>query len=276
MKSGKSKAFHLSCFWIQVPASSKPSDMCFFLNQFLRLYHSGILPHPRLFRTGHKGSTFLEQLDRMSLGVAWTARVLALMYTPLQSGNRVAACMLFRLGVPSCPPSPLILGFELRSVIGRRCCFGRLLFRESVHVSAAASLCVAASSPSDSPHYTNCTLMRGCGVLMRVCWGLIEALPALRSATLQHGKTMAICCDGALVYFLAAGLWRWSRHPNYLGEQLWWWGLAGFAIGLRQPWAAAGTLFNTLCMVRLLTFHYGTTWGLFPKLFRDRYHLPSP
>ncbi len=33
---------------------------------------------------------------------------------------------------------------------------------------------------------------------------------------------------------LETGLWRYSRHPNYLGEMLFWWGLALFS------WAATG------------------------------------
>lgn len=28
---------------------------------------------------------------------------------------------------------------------------------------------------------------------------------------------------------LETGLWRWSRHPNYLGEILWWWSLVAMA-----------------------------------------------
>lgn len=35
------------------------------------------------------------------------------------------------------------------------------------------------------------------------------------------------------VLLLETGLWRYSRHPNYAGEQLWWWGL-----GLATLWAA--------------------------------------
>ena len=46
-----------------------------------------------------------------------------------------------------------------------------------------------------------------------------------------------------------AGLWRYSRHPNHFGEQLWWWSLGGFAAVAGQPWALVGALFNTLCMV---------------------------
>ena len=47
-----------------------------------------------------------------------------------------------------------------------------------------------------------------------------------------------------------AGLFRFSRHPNYFGELLWWWGLAGFAARLGQPWVMAGAALNTLAMVR--------------------------
>ncbi|KAK9903260.1 hypothetical protein WJX75_001027 [Coccomyxa subellipsoidea] len=52
-----------------------------------------------------------------------------------------------------------------------------------------------------------------------------------------------------LVLLLDTGLWRYSRHPNYFGEQLWWWSLGVFAVNVGQPWALLGALFNSLCMV---------------------------
>lgn len=48
---------------------------------------------------------------------------------------------------------------------------------------------------------------------------------------------------------LDTGLWYYSRHPNYLGEQLWWWGLVVFAWNLGQGWTLIGALVNTLCLV---------------------------
>lgn len=48
---------------------------------------------------------------------------------------------------------------------------------------------------------------------------------------------------------LDTGLWRYSRHPNYFGEQLWWWGLAIFAWGLGHSWSFVGPLINSLCLV---------------------------
>ncbi len=48
------------------------------------------------------------------------------------------------------------------------------------------------------------------------------------------------------------GLWRYSRHPNYFGEQLFWWSIAGFGIHLGEAWVAVGTLFNS-CILASVT-----------------------
>ena len=47
---------------------------------------------------------------------------------------------------------------------------------------------------------------------------------------------------------LDSGIWRYSRHPNYFGEQLWWWSFAGFAVGLGEWWMIAGTAFNSVVL----------------------------
>jgi len=47
---------------------------------------------------------------------------------------------------------------------------------------------------------------------------------------------------------LTGGVWAWSRHPNYLGELLFWWGLwlFGMAAAPSWWWSAAGPLAITL------------------------------
>ncbi len=47
---------------------------------------------------------------------------------------------------------------------------------------------------------------------------------------------------------LQRGLWAWSRHPNYFGEVLFWWGLYLFALAANPAfwWAAVGPLSITL------------------------------
>lgn len=57
------------------------------------------------------------------------------------------------------------------------------------------------------------------------------------------------------ILLLDSGVWAYSRHPNYFGEQLWWWGLAIFAWGLGHFWVTIGAAFNSACMfyVTILT-----------------------
>lgn len=57
------------------------------------------------------------------------------------------------------------------------------------------------------------------------------------------------------VQILETGLWRFSRHPNYFGEQLFWWAIAGFGVRVGMAWTLAGTVLNTvvLAVVTVLT-----------------------
>lgn len=52
----------------------------------------------------------------------------------------------------------------------------------------------------------------------------------------------------AVVPVLEEGLWRYSRHPNYFGEQLWWSGIAMFAWNLDYTWWFIGPLVNSVCL----------------------------
>lgn len=47
---------------------------------------------------------------------------------------------------------------------------------------------------------------------------------------------------------MAGGVWRYSRHPNYLGETAFWWGLFLFALAARPDywWTIAGPVSITL------------------------------
>lgn len=47
------------------------------------------------------------------------------------------------------------------------------------------------------------------------------------------------------------GLWRYSRHPNYFGEAVLWWGFYLFAVGAGAYWAVVGPLTITFLLLRV-------------------------
>ena len=48
---------------------------------------------------------------------------------------------------------------------------------------------------------------------------------------------------------ISEGLWRYSRHPNYLGEILVWWGLYFFSLTKTEAWKVCGPISITLLFV---------------------------
>ena len=50
---------------------------------------------------------------------------------------------------------------------------------------------------------------------------------------------------------LDTGLWRWTRHPNYFGDALLWWGLWLMAASLGGWWTAFAPVLMTWLLVRV-------------------------
>ena len=85
--------------------------------------------------------------------------------------------------------------------------------------------------------------LQAAGAVVWLAGLLIEALAdAQKSAWKRKGETS----------FLDRGLWAWSRHPNYFGEILVWWGIWLYALpslsGLDHL-AALGPIFITLLLL---------------------------
>jgi steroid 5-alpha reductase family enzyme len=59
------------------------------------------------------------------------------------------------------------------------------------------------------------------------------------------------------------GLWGLSRHPNYLGEQIWWWSFSLFSVARGDYAALIGPFINSCVLVhvtRLTEEHMLSTW----------------
>jgi steroid 5-alpha reductase family enzyme len=47
------------------------------------------------------------------------------------------------------------------------------------------------------------------------------------------------------------GLWRYSRHPNYFGNSVMWWGFYAMAVGAGAAWTAFSPLLMTFLLLRV-------------------------
>ena len=47
------------------------------------------------------------------------------------------------------------------------------------------------------------------------------------------------------------GLWRYSRHPNYFGDSVVWWGIWLVAAAVGAWWTAAGPLLMTILLLKV-------------------------
>jgi steroid 5-alpha reductase family enzyme/ligand-binding SRPBCC domain-containing protein len=88
----------------------------------------------------------------------------------------------------------------------------------------------------------------------------LGALDALAAALWVTGITVEAVADAQLAAFkktappgavLDRGLWRYSRHPNYFGDAVVWWGFGMFAVAAGAWWACAGSIVMTILLVRV-------------------------
>jgi steroid 5-alpha reductase family enzyme len=93
----------------------------------------------------------------------------------------------------------------------------------------------------------------------------LGAIDALGVALAGFGMSFEAIADAQLARFKACranagrvmdrGLWRYSRHPNYFGEAVTWWGFGLIAAGAGAWW----TLYSPLAMTWLLLRVTGVT-----------------
>lgn len=72
---------------------------------------------------------------------------------------------------------------------------------------------------------------------------LVEAIADDQLRRFKRTAPRGAICD--------RGLWRYSRHPNYFGESLVWWGLFGVAAGAGGWWTLVSPVLMTWLLLRV-------------------------
>lgn len=87
------------------------------------------------------------------------------------------------------------------------------------------------------------------------------ALDAAGAALCLAGLAIEAVADAQLARFLGRpnsrgrvmdeGLWGWSRHPNYFGDSVVWWGLGLVGAAAGAPWTLVGPIVMTALLVKV-------------------------
>ena len=89
---------------------------------------------------------------------------------------------------------------------------------------------------SVKPEFTPLCLI---GFIISICAVILQGTADVQMHKYKKNRT---------TLFIRVGLWKYSRHPNYLGEILMWWGVGLFSVALMPSkwWLIAGAIINTL------------------------------
>jgi steroid 5-alpha reductase family enzyme len=78
-------------------------------------------------------------------------------------------------------------------------------------------------------------------------WGIGFAFEAVGDAQLSRFRAD----PGSRGKVLDTGLWRYTRHPNYFGDALQWWGLGLLALSTGAWWALASPVLMNLLLLKV-------------------------
>jgi steroid 5-alpha reductase family enzyme len=142
---------------------------------------------------------------------------------------------------------------------------------------AQQPMLIGISLPAHAVHFaSSAPLGMGDGVVIVGC--LVGLFTAWRAD--NELRAYMTCSPKERPPILTTGLWNYSRHPNYFGEQLWWWSFGGFAALAGETYMLAGTAFNSLILatVTLMTEERMlTNWTpARANLYRDYMRTTSP
>ncbi|MEO7053374.1 MAG: DUF1295 domain-containing protein [Rhizomicrobium sp.] len=121
-------------------------------------------------------------------------------------------------------------------------------------------------------------------LLWVISWPLQAALSGSRALNVMDMIAIAMIAAGILVEAIAdtqltrfradsdsrgkvldTGIWAWSRHPNYFGDFLMWWGFFALGIAAGGPW---WTILGPIAMSALLIHYSGA--GLMEDTIKNR------